>query len=87
MKKHEEIMVKSSRLIEHTCDICCKDIRNKGYYDCDSAEIDVHIGPIYPGGDACQEHYFLEMCTDCFLNRVKPLFEQELNVKFQYRED
>lgn len=69
-----------------TCDICKQPIvgSNDPYRD-DEVTIEAKIGNIYPEGDmrTCAE---LDCCADCFADKVRPLLERELGVKFRERD-
>ncbi len=86
MKKYENKLMERRVLVEHTCDICGSDIRSPKGFDFSEAHIEAHIGNIFPD-NPCQIHYKLDLCRDCFENKVKPLIENEYNVEFQETED
>lgn len=86
MKKYEEKQVTRSLLVDHRCDICGADVRTPKGFDFSEANITASIGAIYPEG-AFQTHYTLDLCKDCFIDKVKPLIESTFNVEFHERED
>lgn len=65
---------------ETICDICKKPINSSGF-DCSEVEFNANIGDRYPEGDF-RTGYRLDICPDCFINKVKPLIEGTYNTKF-----
>ena len=82
---------------EITCDICGKDSRDYDAIDMylstddeliwsndddsSEAEISCKLGNHFLEGDFRNE-YTIDVCPRCFMEKVKPLLEKELNVKF-----
>ena len=62
------------------CDICKKEIR-EGTFESSDIEIQAKIGEHCPDGDF-RTGYRLDVCKDCFLNKVKPLIESTFGIKF-----
>lgn len=62
------------------CDICKKEIR-EGTFDSSDIDIEAKIGDHYPEGDF-RRGYRLDVCKDCFVDKVMPLIESTFGVKF-----
>jgi len=62
------------------CDICKKEIRNVNDDESD-IEITARIGDRCNGEDY-RIGYRLDVCKNCFLDKVKPLLESTFNVEF-----
>lgn len=67
------------------CDICKEPIVNNDPYREDEVTIEAKIGRIYPDGDS-RDCFELDCCVDCFIDKVRPLLERELGVKFRERD-
>lgn len=77
IEKHVEEQIVEDYTV---CDICGKKIINRGY-DADEINIEGLIGSCYPEGD-CRTGYRLDICSDCFLDKIKPLIEQAYGIEF-----
>jgi hypothetical protein len=64
------------------CDICRKEIIEADYYDKSEINIEGKIGSYYPDSGDCRTGYRLDVCPECFENKVKPLIEKTFRVKF-----
>jgi len=76
IEKRPEVYVDSI-----TCDICKKEIKDSSYIR-DKITINARISDVFPEGDF-REIYLIDVCKECFFNKVKPLLENELKVKFR----
>lgn len=85
IKKHIEKRVVVDKII---CDICKKDIRHNcdSCYESHEVEIQAKLGSTYPEGDF-REYYMLDCCDVCFVEKIKPLIEENLKVKFRKMND
>jgi hypothetical protein len=67
------------------CDVCKTPIDGSDYYREDEVTIAAKIGNIYPEMDS-RTVTELDCCADCFRDKVQPLLERELGVKFRKRD-
>jgi hypothetical protein len=66
------------------CDFCQKEIRRISHFDRSSATIEVESGEVYPEGGTIYK-YVVDICTDCFIDRVKPWVESQ-GIEFREEE-
>lgn len=85
MKKYGEVMVPKKTLISHTCDICKKDVKPKDSFDVSYTTIEMQKAECYPGYTSGMK-YRIDVCTDCFEDKIIPLIEEKLGVEFQEEE-
>ncbi len=78
-------ITKTITTIERTyyCDFCGNDLakQNPTSYDRNEATIEALEGEYFPEGD-CRTRYNIDVCVECFLDKVKPAIEA-LGVKFR----
>lgn len=68
------------------CDICKQPIvGSSDPYRDEEVTIEAKIGNIFPEGDH-RECVELDCCANCFTDKVRPLLERELGVKFRERD-
>lgn len=65
-----------------TCDICKEEIKSQFGYENDEVTIEAKIGSVYPEGDH-REVATLDCCVKCFENKVRPIVEEQLGVRFR----
>ena len=64
------------------CDICKNTITKENYYDQSEINIDAKLGDFYPDGGDCRTGYRLDVCRECFEDKLMPLIEEAFGVKF-----
>lgn len=88
--------VKERLVDDHTtCDVCGRrsqgpgpDAWEVGGWDWSEVTIEAKLGAIYPEGGDCRTGYRLDVCPTCFSDKVQPLIERELGVRFhEYETD
>ena len=73
IKKREERIEQKEYVFRTMCDICSNEIKN-GIWENNEIELNATIGSSY---------YVIDSCKDCFLNKIQPLIEKELNCNFR----
>lgn len=63
------------------CDICEGEIKHPSWDD-SKVRIEAVIGNRYPECD-CRDLYIIDVCPNCFLEKVKPLIEKTFNIEFR----
>ena len=63
------------------CDICKEPIRN-GSWENSEVKLEATIGEVYPETD-CRNLYIIDVCQNCFLDKLKPAIEEKFNLKFR----
>lgn len=81
LKKIKETIKEHYKIDKEYCDICEKEYRHGYGYDCSGTTLKVKVGDSWPEGDM-RDTYELDLCVDCFLDKVKPLIEEEFNCEF-----
>lgn len=66
------------------CDFCKNEIKQGSFFDISSATIELEIGKVYPEGGTI-EKYTVDICPDCFIDRVKPWVESQ-GIEFREEE-
>lgn len=66
------------------CDICKKEILVR-LFEKKDVDISATIGASYPEGDSATT-YELDVCAECFQEKVKPLIESTFDVSFNERD-
>jgi hypothetical protein len=64
------------------CDICKNSIEPESNYDYSEVNIEAVLGSAYPDSD-CRTLYIIDVCPNCFMNKVKPLIEKEYGIEFR----
>lgn len=88
MKQYEDISIPATTrkcLEKVICDLCGKESKRTDWwrrtwdeseYDFQETELNCRIGEDYPEGRNYDE-YEIDMCPDCFINRLIPWIEKE----------
>lgn len=66
------------------CDFCKNEIKRDSSFDRSSATIELESGMVYPEGGTI-EKYVVDICTDCFIDKVKPWVESQ-GIEFREEE-
>lgn len=85
MKKLKKInkTIEETTVVEKViCDICKKECHSNSVYEASKIQIEAQIGEVYPEGDS-RTLYIIDVCKDCFLDKIKPLIEENLGIKFR----
>jgi hypothetical protein len=86
VKTYKEVIKKVLEIDEYKCDICDADMKNKiDYFQFNEITIEAKIGYCFPEGDS-RTKYSIDVCADCFVDKVIPLFKEELGVDFREEE-
>lgn len=78
IKTTKEMKMREIKTHNHYCDVCGKEMK----HNYDEVEIEARIGDNFPECD-CRDGYALDVCAECFLEKVKPCLEESLGVEFQ----
>lgn len=81
MKVWGKKVVEQRVLIMNVCDVCKKEIKKKDSFDISYATIEGQRAESYPGYISGTK-YHIDICPDCFEDKVIPLFEKHLSVEF-----
>lgn len=83
--KLETVSKLEKKLIKTTCDICNNEIKNLEFYKFDEVTISHRYGERWPeGGNS--ETLDLDICPECFKNKILPFIEKLANKNFTYSE-
>lgn len=63
------------------CDICKQECKN-GAWEYNDIKVEASIGSVYPECDT-RTTYIIDVCKDCFLNKVITVLEKELKCTFR----
>lgn len=84
LKKNPRQEVRTVWTYATRCDVCKDEIRTAVLERAD-VQIQANIGDSYPEADLSTQ-YKLDCCAKCFLEKLKPLLEEQLGVTFQETE-
>lgn len=91
MKKYRQKQItKDVTILDKTiCDMCKKEINGgdwaDGMYDIDETNISYRTGKNYPEG-GFGEKYRIDLCPECFKNKLIPFIEEEGNTNIESEE-
>ncbi len=79
-------IVKTAEVIEthNYCDFCNQDLDRQKSFQQNSATIEMYEGIYYPEAD-CRTVTYLDVCTECFKEKIIPAVES-LKIKFRERD-
>jgi len=65
------------------CDFCEKDVEHcQNSWGADQIKLEANIGSVYPECDS-RTLYILDVCSECFLEKIKPTIESLYKVNFR----
>lgn len=86
MKIKDKVTTTRIKTIKTICDICQKEVttgyRDGHWHSLNETIIEAKIGDKFPECD-CRTKYEIDICKDCFLDKLIPLLEKEFNLKFK----
>jgi hypothetical protein len=89
MKWYEKKLKEVDELVSWTCDICGKEMDGdfdcEGYEDHDYMDIEARFYTSWNGDGGEGVHYYLDVCPDCFLNKILP-YLKSINANITRRE-
>jgi hypothetical protein len=81
MKKLKKVQKEVEVIDKYTCDICECDMTDKEPYNSTETTIEAKIGNFFPEGDF-RKKYSIDVCGNCFEDRIIPLIESKFKIKF-----
>ena len=86
MKIKGEVTTTRNIIIKTMCDICKKEVTTgyggNDWHRFNETTIEAKIGDRYPDCD-CRTKYEIDICKDCFVDKLIPLLEKEFDLKFK----
>lgn len=86
MKTYKTVQKTVNVIDQHTCDVCNKDIKRKDAFDASITTVEAKIGEVYPEG-SFRKIYSIDICPDCFEDKLIPLVTTVLAVEWNEREE
>ena len=95
MSKRKVTVVRPEHTVELTvtgCELCQRETapgmlwRKPGSFDSTETSVECHTGSVFPDGNDVREHFTLDVCPECFVEKFIPAVEKALGVKFHRSE-